>query len=292
MEFVHPDLLEANRPVLGAAAFLLGAIVGSFLNVVSLRMPKMMERDWREQCRLLLDPEAAPATPESYNLAFPPSHCPQCHHSIEWWENIPIISYLLLRGKCSGCKTAISIRYPLIEFTSAILTVVIVWQFGLGLQSMAALLFTWILLTLAIIDFDTQYLPDDLTLPLLWLGLLLNVFSVFAPLQDAVIGAAIGYGILWSVYWAFKLVTGKEGMGYGDFKLLAALGAWAGWQSLPIIILVASCAGSIIGISLILLRNRDSQIPVPFGPYLAIAGWITLAWQDDMRSLFNTLFAV
>lgn len=292
MEFASPDILEANRPALGAVAFLLGAIIGSFLNVVSLRMPKMMERSWREQCRLLLSPDGPTAAIEPYNLAFPPSHCPKCNHAIQWWENIPVISYLILQGKCSGCKTPISMRYPMVELTSAILSVVIVLQFGMSFQCAAALLLTWILLTLAIIDFDTQYLPDDLTLPLLWSGLLLNVFSVFIPLHDAVIGAAAGYITLWTVFWAFKFVTGKEGMGYGDFKLLAALGAWVGWQSLPIIILVASCAGSVVGISLMLFRNRDSQIPMPFGPYLAIAGWVTLTWRDEMSSLFNTIFSM
>lgn len=292
MELTLADMLESNRPFLGAVAFLLGAIVGSFLNVVSLRMPKMMERNWRDQCRQLFQPDEPAAASTPYNLAFPPSHCPKCQHAIQWWENIPVISYVILGGKCSGCKTGISIRYPLVEMGSAILSTIVVCQFGASIQGIAALFFTWTLLTLAIIDFDTQFLPDDLTLPLLWGGLLLGIFAVFADLQDAVIGAAAGYLCLWSVYWMFKWTTGKEGMGYGDFKLLAALGAWLGWQALPAIILVASCAGSVIGISLILLRNRDSQIPIPFGPYLAIAGWITMVWQDEINILFQSLFVV
>ncbi|HSC76571.1 MAG TPA: A24 family peptidase [Pseudomonadales bacterium] len=259
----------------------LGCTVGSFLNVVCLRLPKMMERDWHVQCCELLDTPVEPSEP--FNLAFPASRCPQCGHNIRAWENIPVISYVFLRGRCSGCQTPISKRYPLVEFACGLLSAVVAWHFGATWQCAAALGLTWALLTLAIIDFDTQLLPDDITLPLLWAGLLLSSLAgIFAPLQDAVIGAMAGYLILWCVYWLFKLITGREGMGYGDFKLLAALGAWLGWQALPQIILLSSLVGAVFGIAMIIFRGRDRQIPMPFGPYLASAGWISLLYGSEI----------
>lgn len=275
------NLLEGERIVLVLLAMALGCTIGSFLNVVCLRLPKMMERDWRTQCCELLGTQ--PEQPvEPFNLAFPPSRCPQCGHSIRAWENVPVISYLFLRGRCAGCQTRISVRYPCVEAACGLLSAVVAWHFGFTWQCAAALGLTWSLLTLAIIDFDTQLLPDDITLPLVWAGLLLALGNVFVPLQDAVIGAVAGYMILWIIYWLFKLVTGREGMGYGDFKLLAALGAWMGWQALPQIILLSSLAGAVFGIAIIVLRGRDRQIPMPFGPYLATAGWIALLWGNDI----------
>lgn len=265
--------------VFATAILVLGCTVGSFLNVVCLRLPIIMERDWQAQCRETLGLPAEPR-PEPFNLAFPPSRCPQCGHNIRPWENIPIASYVLLKGRCAGCKSRISPRYPVVEAASGALSAVVAYHFGPDWQCAAALLLTWTLLALAIIDFDTQLLPDDITLPLLWAGLLLGLSGLFVPLRDAVIGAAVGYLVLWSVYWLFKLVTGREGMGYGDFKLLAALGAWSGWQAIPQIILLSSLVGAVVGIAMIVFRGRDRQIPMPFGPYLAAAGWIALLWGD------------
>jgi leader peptidase (prepilin peptidase) / N-methyltransferase len=273
-------LLENELAVLALVAMVLGCTVGSFLNVVCLRLPKMMEREWREQCCEMLDTPLDPTEP--FNLAFPPSRCPQCGHSIRAWENIPVVSYLLLRGRCAGCQTAISKRYPIVEASCGLLSAIVAWHFGFTWQCAAALALTWTLLTLSIIDFDTQLLPDDITLALLWAGLLLALAGVFTPLRDAVIGAAAGYLVLWCVYWIFKLVTGREGMGYGDFKLLAALGAWMGWQAIPQIILLSSMTGAVFGITMIIFRGRDRQIPMPFGPYLATAGWISLLWGSEI----------
>ncbi len=259
---------------------LIGCAIGSFLNVVCLRLPRMMEREWRMQCAEISN---TPFTEEaSLNLAFPPSSCPQCGHVIRVWENIPIASYLFLKGRCSGCKTKISLRYPLVEAACGLLSAAVAWHFGATWQCAAALALTWSLLTLAVIDFDTQLLPDDITLPLLWGGLLLALGNVFVSLEAAVIGAAAGYLSLWAVYWLFKFATGKEGMGYGDFKLLGALGAWLGWQALPQIILLSACSGAVLGLLMIVLRGRNRQIPIPFGPYLAIAGWISLMWGNDI----------
>lgn len=277
--FLANDLL-----VLAAFAALLGCTIGSFLNVVCLRLPRMMEREWREQCAEISGTPAAEEEP--LNLAFPPSRCPQCGHVIRAWENIPIISYVFLKGRCSGCQVKISARYPVVEATCGLLSAVVAWHFGATWQCAAALVLTWTLLTLAIIDFDTQLLPDDITLPLLWAGLLLSLGNVFVSIESAVIGAAAGYLSLWAVYWLFKLATGKEGMGYGDFKLLAALGAWLGWQALPQIILFSACSGAVLGLLMMVLRGRDRQIPIPFGPYLAIAGWISLMWGNDITNWY------
>jgi len=246
----------------------------------------MMENEWRSQCLSLLEPEKEQAPPPPFNLAIPVSRCPHCGHRIRPWENIPLLSYLLLRGRCSSCKSHISIRYPIIEFVCGLLTAVVAWHFGFGWQALAAMVFSWSLIALTMIDFDHQLLPDDITLPLLWLGLLLSVGGLFVDSHTSLIGAAAGYLALWSVYWLFKLLTGKEGMGYGDFKLLAVLGAWMGWQMLPVIILLSSVVGAVVGIILILSRGRDRNIPIPFGPYLAAAGWLALIWGAEINQTY------
>jgi leader peptidase (prepilin peptidase)/N-methyltransferase len=269
-------------------AALLGLCVGSFLNVVIHRLPKMMERQWRAECAELSG-QPAPAA-ERYNLVVPRSACPSCNRPIAAIENIPLLSWLVLRGKCAGCGTRISPRYPAVEALTAALSAYFAWRFGFGPAAAAALLFAWTMIALTFIDLDTYYLPDSLTLPLLWAGLLLNVNGTFAPLSSAVIGAAAGYLSLWAVYWVFKWATGKEGMGYGDFKLLAAIGAWLGWQMLPLVILLSSLVGAVIGIGLIVFAGRGRSVPIPFGPYLAIAGLIALAQGPALtRSWFGLL---
>ncbi len=255
-------------------------MVGSFLNVVIHRLPKMMEREWQAQCAELNGhplPESAP-----YNLVIPRSACPHCQHAIGALENIPVISYLILRGKCKGCGARISIRYPVVEALSGILSAYAAWHFGFGLAAGAALIMIWALIALTFIDFDTQLLPDAITLPLLWLGLMLNIDATFASLPNAVVGAIAGYLVLWIVYWLFKLVTGKEGMGYGDFKLLAAIGAWLGWTLLPLTILLSSLVGAVVGIVLIIITKHGRNIPIPFGPYLAGGGLIALFWGQEL----------
>lgn len=270
---------------------LLGLLVGSFLNVVILRLPVMMEAEWKSQCLELLDCDCSNKNKEedgkeSFNLVFPNSHCPKCKAELKAWDNIPVLSFLFLHGKCRYCSTKISPRYPLIEAVTAILSAYTAFHFGFGWQCAAALVLLWVLISLSVIDFDHQLLPDDLTLPLLWLGLLLNLFGVFTDLNSAVIGAMVGYLSLWSVYWLFKLVTGKEGMGYGDFKLLAVLGAWFGWKLIPLIIILSSFVGAFVGIALILILGRDKNIPIPFGPYLAAAGWIAMLWGEPIISYY------
>lgn len=261
---------------------LLGLLVGSFLNVVIYRLPVMMEIEWKEAIRQGSENSEPAVTIEKFNLAFPASRCKHCSHRIRWYENIPVISWLVLKGRCSQCESAISARYPLIEALSAVLCGVIAWKFGLTVAGISLMVLTWALIALTFIDIDHQLLPDSITLPLLWLGLLLNSFEVFTTLESAVWGAALGYLALWSVYWAFKLVTGKEGMGYGDFKLLAALGAWGGAISLPMIILFSSVAGVVLAGVLILLRKHHAANPLPFGPYLAIAGWFAILWGEPV----------
>jgi leader peptidase (prepilin peptidase)/N-methyltransferase len=272
----------------------IGLLVGSFLNVVIHRLPIMMEREWKAQAEEILGPPAYEpprsehAAPTLYNLVVPRSACPKCGAMITWWQNIPVVSYLFLRGACANCGAKISIRYPLIELLTGVLSAAIAWKFGVTWYCAAALVLTWALIALSAIDFDTQLLPDDITLPLLWIGLLLSLAptipSVGLPVdaRDSIIGAAVGYVSLWSVYKLFKWLTGKEGMGYGDFKLLAALGAWLGWQMLLVIILLSAFVGAIVGISLVVFRGRDRDIPIPFGPYLAAAGWIALMWGDRL----------
>jgi leader peptidase (prepilin peptidase)/N-methyltransferase len=278
-------LLESSLLVTVVAVFSLA--IGSFLNVLIHRLPKMMEADWRAQCSELDGTKVTAAG--RYNLLMPGSHCPQCKTPLRAVDNIPIVSWLALRGKCAHCSTRISARYPVVEALTALLSAVIAWKFGLTWQTALVLIFAWTLIALTFIDADTTLLPDDLTLPLLWLGLLANVFATFVPLTDAVIGAAAGYLILWSIYWLFKLTTGKEGMGYGDFKLLAALGAWMGWKSLLPIVLLSSLVGAIIGIALIVLARRGREIPIPFGPYLAAAGMIVMLSGDRLTRWFIPL---
>ena len=266
---------------------LLGLMVGSFLNVVIHRLPKMMERDWHCQCAELRE-EVVPVY-ETLTLATPRSRCPACGHAISALENIPVLSWLFLRGKCSACKAAISPRYPLVEMLTGLLSALAALVFGCTWAGAGALLLTWALIALTFIDADTQLLPDSITLPLLWGGLLFNLFGTYTDLASAVIGAMAGYLALWSVYWGFKLATGKEGMGYGDFKLLAALGAWLGWQVLPITILLSSLVGAVVGIGLIVLARHGRQIPIPFGPYLAAAGLIALYWGKELSRAYLQL---
>ena len=266
-----------------ALALLFGLLIGSFLNVVIHRLPKMMEREWRLQSAT---EETPPIDEPPYNLVVPRSACPHCGHMISAWENIPIISYLLQAGKCTGCKAPISPRYPLVEAITAIGAGACVWFFGPTLMAVAAFVFLACLIALTFIDLDTFLLPDAITLPLLWGGLLFNLSHGFTDLRSAVIGAALGYLILWSVYWAFKLATGKEGMGYGDFKLLGAIGAWFGWQMLPLAILASSAVGAVVGIALIIFRNHGRDTPIPFGPYLAGAGVITLFWGPSITAAY------
>jgi leader peptidase (prepilin peptidase)/N-methyltransferase len=271
---------------LAAAAGLLGLCVGSFLNVVIHRLPRMMEQEWQAQCSELRG-EAASSAAEPLSLAKPRSRCPACGHQISALENIPLISYLLiLKGKCSACGTPISSRYPIIEALTGLVSAYAAWHFGPTVQTMGALFLVWALIALSAIDLDTQLLPDSITLPLLWLGLLFNLWGVYADLSTAVVGAMAGYLALWSVFWLFKLATGKEGMGYGDFKLLAALGAWLGWQMLPAIILLSSVVGAVVGVSLIVIARHGRNIPIPFGPYLAAAGAIALFWGNDITQAY------
>jgi len=277
------EMLAGNLSALVVTCLILGLLIGSFLNVVVYRLPLMMQRDWREQAREVLELPAE-ARGATFNLVLPNSKCPQCGHEIKPWENIPVLSYLFLRGKCSSCKTPISKRYPLVELTCGLLSAYIAWHFGFTWQTGGMLLLTWGLLAMSLIDADHQLLPDALVLPLLWLGLILNHFGLFTSLEDALWGAVAGYLSLWSVYWLFKLITGKEGMGYGDFKLLAMLGAWGGWQVLPLTILLSSLVGAVLGLIMLRLRNAETSTPIPFGPYLAIAGWIALLWGEQITS--------
>ena len=285
-------LVAEQFPVLYLVTLaLLGLLVGSFLNVVIHRLPIMMERSWQQEYRDYFDEsssdeEQSTAAPERFNLMVPRSACPHCGHAIAVLENIPILSWLMLRGRCRGCQARISARYPLVELCTGLATLAIAWHFPLGWPLLGALLLTWTLIALTFIDLDKMLLPDQLTLPLLWLGLLLNISGHFVSLQDAVLGAMFGYLVLWSLYWSFKLLTGKEGMGYGDFKLLAALGAWLGWQALPLILILSSLVGAIVGITLLLLRRHQQGNPIPFGPYLAMAGWIALLWGNDITTWY------
>jgi leader peptidase (prepilin peptidase)/N-methyltransferase len=280
-----PDELAQLGWLLPAILLCLGLVVGSFLNVVIYRLPLMMESRWRRDCCELLEaPQEQDETP--LNLATPNSHCPHCKAAIKPWQNIPVLSYMLLGGKCSNCAVKISPRYPLLELVTGLMTMALAWHFDLSLALLGAALLTWSLISLTMIDVDHQLLPDDITLPLLWLGLLLNLNGAYVSLPEAVIGAMAGYLSLWSVYWVFKLLTGKEGMGYGDFKLLAALGAWLGWQALPMIILLSSLVGAVCGITLMALKGRGKEVPIPFGPYLAMAGWIALLWGDAIMARY------
>ncbi len=284
----------------GVVAFL-GLFVGSFLNVVIYRMPVMMHNEWREAMREMAAEEALSQStdveltdtdaPEKFNLSVPRSRCPKCNNPITWWQNIPVLSWLALRGKCLNCKNPISVRYPIIELVTMVLSLIVAWQLGPTLQCALGILVTWFLVSMTMIDFDHQLLPDNLTLPLMWIGLIASLIPVFTDIRSAVIGAACGYLALWCVFHLFKLITGKEGMGYGDFKLLAALGALLGWQQLPVIILLSSLVGAVVGLSLIAFVGRDKNIPIPFGPYLAAAGWIAMLWGEKIANAYLGTFA-
>jgi leader peptidase (prepilin peptidase)/N-methyltransferase len=278
------ELLQ-SEPLLAALFTLLFALlVGSFLNVVIYRLPVMMQREWDAMLKTEAGETVEPQP--RFNLMTPGSRCGHCGHQIRWYENIPAISWLLLRGRCSDCGTGISFRYPFVELLTGLSSAWIIWQFGLTVEGVALVLLTWTLITLTFIDLDHHLLPDSITLPLLWLGLLINTQGVFTSLESAVYGAAAGYLILWSVYWLFKLLTGKEGMGYGDFKLLAAIGAWGGIKILPLVVLLSSVVGVILALLLIAFRRHQAQNPLPFGPYLAIAGWVALLWGEPIISAY------
>ncbi len=295
------NLIINNLLALIVVCAVLGLLVGSFLNVVVYRLPIMLQRDWRSQCCEFLELENT--TPDSnissskfetFDLFKPDSHCPHCNNAIKAWQNIPVFSYLVLGGKCGHCKTAISPRYPTVEFVSGLLSGLVGWSFGATWLTLTLLVFTWCLIVLTLIDFDHQLLPDNITIPLLWLGLLINTIDLGLGVTatDAVIGAVAGYLVLWGFYGVFKLLTGKDGMGYGDFKLLAALAAWMGWQSILPIIILSSLVGAVVGITMIVLFKRDRSIPMPFGPFLAGAGFITLLWGPALTDFYLTYFVI
>ncbi len=291
------ELFTQAPAVFIAVAFAFALMIGSFLNVVIYRLPLMMQRDWREQCDEL-SKEPAPDLPEGkFNLVVPRSRCPSCGAAIKAWQNIPVLSYLLLGAQCSNCQKSISVRYPLVETMTAILAAICAWHFGFGWEALMAIGLSFALVAISMIDADHQIIPDSIVIPMMWAGLIASLFhplagadTLFIAPQDAIVGAVAGYLSLWSVYQLFKLITGKEGMGYGDFKLLAALGAWLGWQALPTIILMSAVVGAIIGIALIVFRGRDRQIPIPFGPYLAAAGWITMLWGETIKNAYLDMF--
>lgn len=279
------ELLQQSLPLATGTALVFGLLVGSFLNVVIYRVPKMMELEWEAQAA-----EMRGETPEQstrFNLMTPGSSCPHCNHKITALENIPVLSWLALRGKCRSCRAGISARYPIVEAFTGLLSALAIWHFGFTVAGLGAVLLGFYLISLTGIDLDTQLLPDSMTQPLIWLGLIFNLWGTYASLSDAVIGAIAGYLILWTIYWLFKLITGKEGMGYGDFKLLAALGAWFGWQALPAIVLLSSLVGAVIGIGLIVLAKRGREVPMPFGPYLAGAGLLTLYFRDPINAFIG-----
>ena len=274
------ELLQTSLPLWTATAVVIGLLVGSFLNVVIHRLPRMLQQGWQRECRLLLELPDQPSESKPESLVFPGSRCPACRADIRWYDNIPVLSFLRLKGRCRQCSTKIGWRYPLVEAITALLTGVVAWQLGFGLFGAAAIALTWALVALSTIDFDHQLLPDNITLPALWAGLLLSVLGGPVSPADAVIGAAVGYLSLWLVFHGFRLITGKEGMGYGDFKLLAVFGAWLGWLALPLIILLSSVVGALVGGGLIASGALRRDQPMPFGPYIAAAGWIAMLWGD------------
>lgn len=291
------ELLNASPFIFIGVVFIFTLLIGSFLNVVIYRVPVMMERDWREQCAELTATPAGNLPQGKFNLVTPRSRCGSCGAMIQAWQNIPVLSYLLLGGQCGSCKARISIRYPTVEASTAILSAIVAWHFGLGWEALMGVVLTLFLVPITMIDFDHQLIPDSIVLPLLWIGLAMSLFyplagsdTLFISGRVAIIGALAGYLSLWSFYWLFKLVTGKEGMGYGDFKLLAALGAWLGYQYLFTIIMVSAIVGALLGIALILFRGRDRQVPMPFGPFLATAGWIVMLYGDEIKALFHIPF--
>ncbi|MGW8248452.1 MAG: prepilin peptidase [Acidiferrobacterales bacterium] len=292
MNFSLVTSIAGNPLAFGAVVFLYSLVIGSFLNVVIYRLPIVLERSWRRDCEELESGITLPPATEKFNLVVPRSRCPHCGHQIRAWENIPVLSYLILGGKCSQCKARISFRYPFVESLAAVLSTVTALQLGPTLAGLAAVVLVWGLIALAFIDFDHQILPDVIVLPGVWMGLLLNTRNMFTSLESAVYGAVAGYVSLWLVYQLFKLATGKEGMGFGDFKLFALLGAWLGWQQLPLIILLSSLAGALLGVAMILVAGRDKQLPMPFGPFLCIAGWVALLWGKDIVSGYLHLFQV
>ena len=290
------EALESSPLIFVGITFAFALLLGSFLNVVVYRLPIMMDREWRQQCEALAAEPAAEVPEKKFDLVTPRSRCPACGHMITALENIPIVSYLTLRGRCSNCGTSISPRYPLVEFFTGLLCAWVALHFGFGVEALMAIVLTLALVPITLIDFDHQLIPDSIVLPLMWIGLLMSLFHpvdgasvLFVPPGDAIIGAAAGYMSFWLVYQAFRLVTGKEGMGYGDFKLLAALGAWLGWQALPTIIMMSALVGATIGILLIIFRGRDHRIPMPFGPFLAAAGWITMLYGETIRGAYVAL---
>lgn len=275
--------LSQSPALLAGFSLVAGLLVGSFLNVVILRLPALLEHQWREACRDLSGIDSAQAKPSPPGIVISRSRCPRCQRPLTPWENIPIVSYIALRGRCRGCGQPISLRYPIIEAGTGLMSVAVALTFGFTIQGMAALVLTWLLIVLSVIDLDHQLLPDNLTLPGLWAGLTLSLWGVFSTPSAAIIGALVGYLSLWSLYHAFRLLTGKEGMGYGDFKLLALLGGWLGWPMLPGIILISSIVGAVVGLGLILLGDRQSGQPMPFGPFLAAGGWIMLLWGPQIN---------
>ena len=293
-----PQLFVESPLLFIAVVFAFCLVIGSFLNVVIYRLPIMMERDWREQCEeFAKSPPVLDIPEERFDLVVPRSRCPSCGNLIKAWQNIPVISYLILGGRCANCKESISARYPVVEMMTAVLAAVCAWRFGVGWEALMAIVLTLMLVPVAMIDADTQLIPDSIVLPLMWIGLAMSLFhpmdgadTLFIAPRDAIIGAMAGYLSLWSVYQLFKLVTGKEGMGYGDFKLLAALGAWLGWQHLHIIILMSAVVGAIVGLAMMAFRNHGRSVPIPFGPYLAAAGWITMLWGRDIWNLYLDKF--
>lgn len=289
MEQLELGILLNSPGLIAALAGVIGLLVGSFLNVVIYRLPTMMQRSWRNECTEYLQistDSLLQSKEEILNLVFPLSRCPECNTPIKPYQNIPVISYLFLKSKCAKCSSPISLRYPLVEIFTAVTSAIVAWHFGYTPQTVFALVLTWALIALSFIDIDHQLLPDAISLPVLWLGLFLSLFTLFTDTHSSIIGAIAGYTILWIVYHLFKLATGKEGMGYGDFKLLALLGAWLGWQFLPVIILLSSLVGTLIGIAMIIFVNRGYHIPIPFGPYLAAAGWIALLWGNEINQLY------
>ncbi|PSJ18300.1 prepilin peptidase [Nitrosomonas supralitoralis] len=277
-------LLQESPALFVSLIAFLGLMIGSFLNVVIYRLPEMIKRDWLQQCAELQGQENK--TLPTFNLITPRSACVHCGHNLSAWENIPVVSYLFLRGRCSQCNAHISPRYPIVEVLTALMSGFVAWHYGYGLTTIAALIFVWALIVLAVIDLNTQLLPDDITLPLIWVGLLVNMNNGFTDIQSAVIGAVVGYLSLWSIYWCFKLVTGKEGMGFGDFKLLSAIGAWLGWSMLPLVILFSSLVGTVVGVGLIIAAKLNKNIPIPFGPYLVGGAIIALFWGEKLNHAY------
>lgn len=291
------EMLVESPAIFVAIVFAFALLIGSFLNVVIYRLPLMMERDWRTQAEEILQSPAPKLPKGRFDLIVPRSTCPACGTKIKAWQNIPVLSYLLLSAQCASCRASIAVRYPLVEIGTALLAAVVAWRLGAGVETLFAIGLTFALIAISLIDYDHQIIPDSIVIPLLWTGLLMSLFhpldganTLFISPRDSIIGAVAGYLSLWSVYQLFKLVTGKEGMGYGDFKLLGALGAWLGWQALPGIILMSAIVGAVVGIALILIRGRDRQLPIPFGPYLAAAGWITLLWGEAIRHAYVGTF--